>query len=193
MSSPGPAAAPPHARRILLAVLLVVIVAGVVFLGLAGWRVMSQKDATLAAPSQVGELTLDGSEDGRSTADYLQTALSATVDLDSAIGAVYRDAGGRDVLFTGGTALFWRPENALDAAFGLVADDQGAVTGIHSVPAGTFGGTMKCGTTRTDDGEMPVCGWADHGSVGLAMFPQRSESEAAAILREIRDSAQKRA
>ena len=46
---------------------------------------------------------------------------------------------------------------------------------------------MKCGTTRTDDGKMPVCGWADHGSVGLAMFPQRSESEAAAILREIRD------
>ena len=177
----------------MLAVLLAVIVAGVVFVGQAGWRVMSQKDATLAAPSQVGDLTLDTSQDGRSTADYLQTALSATVDLDSAIGAVYRDAGARDVLFTGGTALFWRPENALDAAFGLVADDQGAVTGIHSVPAGTFGGTMKCGTTRTDDGDMPVCGWADHGSVGLAMFPQRSESEAAAVLREIRDSAQKRA
>jgi hypothetical protein len=192
MSSPDPAAAPPRARKIMLAVLLAVIAAGAVFLGLAGWQVMSQKDATLAAPSRVGGLSLDGSPAGRSTADYLQTALSATVDVDSAVGAVYRDAGG-DVLFTGGTALFWRPGNALDAAFGLVADDQGAVIGIHSVPAGTFGGTMKCGTTKTDDGEMPVCGWADHGSVGLAMFPQRSESEAAAILREIRDSAQKRA
>jgi hypothetical protein len=193
MSSPEPAAAPPRARKIMLAVLVAVIVAGVVFLGLAGWRVMSQKDATLAPPSRVGGLTLDRSADGRSTADYLETALSATVDLDSAVGAVYRDAGGRDVLFTGGTALLWRPENALDTAFGLVADDQGPVTGIHSVPAGTFGGTMKCGTTKTDDGEMPVCGWADHGSVGLAMFPRRSESEAAAILREIRDSALKRA
>jgi hypothetical protein len=66
------------------------------------------------------------------------------------------------------------------------------VTGVHAVPAGTFGGTMKCGTTRTDDGEMPVCGWADHGSVALAMFPQRSEAEAAGILREIRDRAQTR-
>jgi hypothetical protein len=193
MSSPGPAAAPPRARKIMLAVLLAVIVIGVVFLGVAGWRVMSQKDATLVAPARVGGLSLDGSEDGRSTADYLQTALSATVDLDSAVGAVYHDAGGRNVLFTGGTALIWRPENALDGAFGLVADDQGAVTSVHSVPAGTFGGTMKCGTTRTDDGAMPVCGWADHGSVALAMFPQRSEAEAAGILREIRDSAQTRA
>jgi hypothetical protein len=193
MSSPGPVAAPSRARKIVLAALLAVMVLGLVFLGVTGWRVMSQKDATLVAPPRVAGLTLDGSEDGRSTADYLQTALSATVDVDSAVGAVYSDAGGRDVLFAGGTALFWRPGNALDAAFGLVADDQGAVTGVHSVPAGRFGGTMRCGTTRTDDGEMPVCGWADHGSVALAMFPRRSEAEAAGILREVRDPAQTRA
>ena len=154
---------------------------------------MSQKDATLVTPPQVGSLRLDDSPDGRSTADYLQTALSATVDLDRAVGAVYRHADGRNVLFAGGTALIWRPDKVLDAAFGLVADDQGAVTGVHAVAAGPFGGTMRCGTTRTDDGEMPVCGWADHGSVALAMFPQRSEAEAAGILRDIRDSAQTRA
>jgi hypothetical protein len=96
-------------------------------------------------------------------------------------------------MFFSPAAPVWRPAKALDAAFGLVADDQGAVTGVHSVAAGALGGTMECGTTRTDDGEMPVCGWADHGSVAMAMFPQRSESEAAGVLREIRKSAQTRA
>jgi hypothetical protein len=193
MSSPGPAAAPSRARKIILAALLAIIVIGLVLIGVAGWRVMSQKDATLVAPPQVGDLRLDDSPDGRSTADYLQTALSATVEVHRAVGAVYRDTSGRDVLFAGGTALIWRPTKALAAAFGLIADDQGAVTGVHDVAAGAFGGTMECGTTRTDDGEMPVCGWADHGSVALAMFPQRSEAEAAGILREIRNSAQMRA
>jgi hypothetical protein len=192
MSSPGPAPAPPRVRKVILAALLAVTMLGLLLIGITGWRVMSQKDARLVAPPQVGNLVLDDSADGRSTADYLQTALSATVDVDHAVGAVYRDADGRDVLFAGGTALIWRPGNALDAAFGLVADEQGAVTGVHGVAAGALGGTMKCGTTRTDDGEMPVCGWADHGSVALALFPQRSEAEAAGILREIRDSAQTR-
>jgi hypothetical protein len=192
MSSPGRAAATPRARKIILAGLLAVTLIGLVMIGITGWRIMSQKDATLVAPPRVGDLLLDDSADGRSTADYLQTALSATVDLDHAVGAVYRDRRGRNVLFIGGTALMWRPAKALDAAFGLVADDQGAVTGVHSVAAGALGGTMECGTTRTDDGEMPVCGWADHGSVAMAMFPQRSESEAAGVLREIRNAAQSR-
>jgi hypothetical protein len=193
MSSPGQAPATPRARKIILAALLAVTMIGLVLIGMAGWRIMSQKDATLVTPQRVADLLLDDSADGRSTADYLQTALSATVDLDHAVGAVYRDGRGRNVLFAGGTALMWRPGKALDAAFGLVADDQGAVTGVHSVAAGPLGGTMECGTTRTDNGEMPVCGWADYGSVAMAMFPQRSEPEAAGVLREIRSSAQTRA
>jgi hypothetical protein len=192
MSPPGTDMAPSRARKIILAALLAVAMTGLVVIGMAGWRVLSQKDATLVTPPQVGSLRLDDSADGRSTADYLQTALSATVDLDHAVGAVYRDAAGRNVLFAGGTALIWRPNKALDAAFDLVADDQGAVTRVHDVAAGSLGGTMQCGATRTDDGDMAVCGWADHGSVALAMFPQRSEAEAAGILRDIRDSAQTR-
>jgi hypothetical protein len=192
MSSPGPAAAPSRARKIILAALLAVTVAGLVVIGVSGWRIISQKDAALVPPRQVGDLRLDDSANGRSTGDYLQTALSATVNLDHAVGAVYRDSSGRDVLFAGGTTLIWRPGNALDAAFDLVSDDQGAVTGVHDVAAGALGGTMECGTTRTDDGQMPVCGWADHGSLALAMFPQRSEAESAGILRQIRDEAQTR-
>jgi hypothetical protein len=179
-------------RRIVLLSLLGVGVAGAAALIYTGWQISSQKDATLTTPAQIGALTLDVSEDGKSTADYLQTALTAEVSLDKAVGAVYADAAKNNVLFLGGTGLIWSPAKDLDTAFGLISDKQGAVTGLHKVDAGRLGGTMKCGTTKSDDGDLAVCGWADHGSVALAMFPGHSETESAALLLQIRDATEKR-
>jgi hypothetical protein len=179
-------------RTIVLSSLLTVGLAGAAVLGYVGWQISTQKDATLSTPAEVAGLRLDTSEDGTSTADYLQTALSAEVNLDDAVGAVYDDSASRSVLFFGGTALIWTPGADLDTAFNLISDNQGSVTGLHDVDAGKLGGTMKCGTTVTTDGNMSVCGWADHGSLALAMFPNRSESESAKLLVQIRDAAQTR-
>jgi hypothetical protein len=179
-------------RQIVLSSLLVVGLAGAAVLGWAAWQITSQKDATMTTPAQVAGLRLDDSQSGQDTADYLQTALVAEVDLDKAVGAVYTDGASRSVLFFGGTALIWSPGDELETAFGLVSDDQGSVDNVHDIPAGKLGGTMKCGTTQTPDGVMPVCGWADHGSLALAMFPKRSEAESATLLRQIRDVTQKR-
>lgn len=179
-------------RRIVLLSLLGVGVAGAAALLYAGWQVNSQKDATLTAPAQIGSLTLDQSEDGKSTADYLQSALAAEVSLDKTVGAVYSDSAKNNVLFLGGTGLIWSPEKDLDTTFGLISDKQGAVTGLHKVDAGELGGTMKCGTTKSDNGDLAVCGWADHGSVALAMFPGHTEKESATLLLQIRDATQKR-
>jgi hypothetical protein len=181
-----------RARVIVLSSLLAVGLAGASVLGYVGWRISSQKDATLTVPAKVAGLNVDGSDDGRSTADYLQTALSADVDLDHAVGAVFTDGSDKDVLFFGGTTLFWTPEDDLKTAFGLVSDDQGAVTGLHDVPAGPLGGTMKCGTTQAEGATMPVCGWADHGSLALAMFPGRTVDDSAKLLVDIRAATQTR-
>ncbi len=193
-AEPKPAEQAPQSRTrtIVLSSLLAVGLAGASVLGYVGWRISSQKDATLTVPSTVAGLTVDTSEEGKSTADYLQTALSADVDLDRSVGAVFKDSSGKNVLFFGGTTLFWTPEDDLTTAFGLVSDDQGAVTGLKDVPAGEFGGTMKCGTTKADDADMPVCGWADHGSLALAMFPGRSVEDSAKLMGDIRTAAQKR-
>ncbi len=179
-------------RRIVLMVLLVVAVAGLGTLGYTGWQMSTQKNATLSTPDTIGSLRLDKSDDGQQTADYLQTALSAEINLDHAVGAVYQGGSGSSVLFFGGTATIWSPESQLDNAFGLISDKQGAVTGLHKVDAGKLGGTMKCGTTKSDGGNLPVCGWADHGSIALAMFPNQPESAAAPLLRQIRDATQTR-
>ncbi|WP_433301837.1 hypothetical protein ACQP2F_07275 [Actinoplanes sp. CA-030573] len=179
-------------RRALLLGLLGVAVAGAGALAYTAYQISTQKDATLTAPAQIGTLRLDTSEDAKSTADYLQTAVAAEIDLDKAIGAVYLDSGDKNVLLFGGTALFWAPENDLDTAFDLISDNEGAVTDLHEVDAGKLGGTMKCGTTKTDSGDLTVCGWADHGSVALGMFNNRTEKEAAPLMRQIRDATQTR-
>jgi hypothetical protein len=196
LTGPGEEETRPTSRKkiIVLCALLAVGLAGAAVTGWTGWRIASQKDATLTAPATVANLTLDESDDGLSTAEYLTTALSADVDLDKTVGGVYRDgsAADRGVLFFGGTALIWTPESDLDTAFGLISDNEGAVTNLHEVPAGDLGGTMKCGTTKTDEGNLAVCGWADHGSLALAMFPNRSEDDSAKLLRDIRNAAQRR-
>ena len=190
----APREKPSRTKVIVLSCLLAAGVAGASVMGWTAWRIASQQDATLTVPPTVASLTIDESDTGLSTAVYLATALSAEVDLDGTVGAVYQDgsAGDRSVLFFGGTTLIWTPESDLDTAFGLISDNEGAVTNLHEVPAGDLGGTMKCGTTKTEDGDIAVCGWADHGSLALAMFPNRSEDDSANLLREIRTEAQTR-
>jgi cell division protein FtsB len=183
-------------RLILLGSALVVGLAGAAVIGAAGWRVVSQQDARLATPVRIAELTRDDSQRARETADYLRTGFAADIELDDSIGAVYADPtdNDRSVLLFGGTTLLWQPEHDLDNLFDLVADDAGAITGLHEVPAGDLGGVMKCGTTPAGDGggDLAVCGWADHGSVAMAMFPGRGVAESAALLRDIRQAVQTR-
>ena len=181
-------------RKIVLAALLAAGLAGAGVLGLGGWRVLQQKDTTLGQPTEVAGLVRDDSERARSTADYLRDGLAADIELDRGYGAVYSDRGDakRSVLLFGGTTLLWQPERDLDTLFGLMADETGRVAGLREVDAGRLGGVMKCGTTSGDGGDFAVCGWADHGSVVMGMFPGRRVDDAAALFRDIRESVQSR-
>ncbi|MFF0656445.1 hypothetical protein [Micromonospora tulbaghiae] len=181
-------------RKIVLAALLAAGLAGAGAFGLGGWRVLQQKDTTLGQPAEVAGLVRDDSERARSTADYLRDGLAADIELDRGFGAVYSDRGDamRSVLLFGGTTLLWQPERDLDTLFGLMADETGRVAGLREVDAGRLGGVMKCGTTSGDGGDFAVCGWADHGSVVMGMFPGRRVDDAAALFRDIRESVQSR-
>jgi hypothetical protein len=104
------------------------------------------------------------------------------------VGAVYADAAAptKSVFIVGGTATLRAPERDLDLAFRLLTDDSARVEDLHAVPAGELGGIMKCGTSPADDGPMAICGWADHGSLAVAMFPGRTVTESAELLRGLR-------
>ncbi|MEU8052670.1 hypothetical protein [Micromonospora haikouensis] len=191
----GPGRAPrSRRRRIVLAVVLAAGLAGVGALGIAGWRVAQQKDTELSSPDTVAGLRRDDSERARSTAEYLRDGLSADIDLDRSFGTVYRDPADdkRSVLIFGGTTLLWQPERDLDTLFRLMTDETGNVTGLREVSPGRFGGVMKCGTTSGEGGDFAICGWADHGSVAMAMFPGRPVDSAGDLLRQIREGIQTR-
>ncbi|WFE41852.1 hypothetical protein [Micromonospora sp. WMMD998] len=181
-------------RKIVLAAALAVGLAGAGALGLAGWGVAKEKDTQLTQPDAVAGFTRDDSERARSTAEYLRDGFAADIELDHSIGTVYTDPADakRSVLLFGGTTLLWQPERDLDTLFDLMADETGKVAGVREVDAGRLGGVMKCGTTTGDGGDFAVCGWADHGSVAMAMLPGRPVDEAATLFREIREGVQRR-
>ncbi|MFI7212626.1 hypothetical protein [Micromonospora maritima] len=181
-------------RKIVLAALVAAGLAGAGALGLGGWRVVQEKDAQLTQPAEVAGLTRDDSDRARSTADYLRDGFAADIELDRSFGAVYTDPGDakRSVLLFGGTTLLWQPERDLDTLFGLMADETGKVAGLREVDAGRLGGVMKCGTTSGDGGDFAVCGWADHGSVAMGMFPGRPVDDAATLFRRLREGIQSR-
>jgi hypothetical protein len=51
---------------------------------------------------------------------------------------------------------------------------------------------MKCGNSSADPGAPVVCGWADHGSIAVAMLPGRELGDSARLFRQIRDGVQTR-
>ncbi|GAB3519543.1 hypothetical protein [Phytohabitans suffuscus] len=183
-----------RARLVVLGSLATVGLVGAAFVGTIGWRVMQEKDASLQTPVEVAGLRLDESARAQETADYLRTAIGARIDLDQSIGVVYADpaSANRSVLLFGGTTLIWTPGSDLDTLFELLSDDTGAVNDLHEVDAGGLGGVMKCGESVAPEGNTTVCGWADHGSVVLALLPGRTQDEGGALLRQIRGSIQKR-
>lgn len=190
----------PVRRRLAVRWVVLVGLAGAVVvllavLGPVGWRVAHRTGITLSTPGRVAGLTLDNSADARQTMDYLRTAVAAKVSLDSTIGAVYQDPGSADrkVLFFGGTSAQLSPAKALDQALSLLNDDTGTVTGLHDVSAGPSGGVAKCGSSNGDGGAMPVCGWADNGSLAIGLFPGRTDAAAATLLLDLRAAVERRA
>jgi hypothetical protein len=165
---------------------LVLLLAAI--LGPIGWRFLNREDVALTTPGKVAGLTLDTSDDARQTTDYLRTAVAAKVSLTDTVGAVYQDPASKDrkVLFFGGTNVQLSPAHQLDQALAIFNDDTGTVTGLHEVPPGPFGGIVKCGTSNGDGGAMPVCGWADNGSLAVALFPARTVDDAAKLILDLR-------
>jgi hypothetical protein len=154
-------------------------------------RVTQQSDTKVSTPAQVGAFTMDSSDDAMNTAEYVRDAIAAEVNLDKSIGAIYKDQT-QTVILVAGTARVWKPESSLSTAFKAISDDNGAVRDIHDVDAGDLGGVMRCGVTVDKEGEIAVCGWADNGSVAVALFPGRPVTDAANAMLQLRKAIEHR-
>jgi len=189
-----PARRRPRTRWIVLGVLGVLVIAAAAIFGPTGWAIARQHNTTLRTPATAAGLRHDTGSSAASTAGYLRDALGADISLGSSMGAVYDDPADaqRSVLIFGGTATIVSPGKELDHALSLLDDQTGSVTGLRSVAAGDLGGEMKCGTSNGDGGSMSVCGWADHGSVAVLLFPGRTVDQASDLTRKLRSAIQHR-
>jgi hypothetical protein len=170
------------------------IVAAAITLGPTTYRMLTQKDAHLATPPQAAGLTLDTTERATSAADDLKSVFTAGFTVTTSVAGVYGDphSATRSVLFVGGTGFLADPDKELTQLFSLLDDQAGSVTGVRDVDPGPLAGTMRCGTVTNTDGPMTVCGWADYGSLAMAMFPEREVDESAGLMRDLRAAIQTR-
>jgi hypothetical protein len=86
--------------------------------------------------------------------------------------------------------LFLSPGAEIGNAFREVPNDELTVSGVHEVSTGKQGGIVKCGSGEVKASGLLVpvamCVWADHGSMGLGIFFNRSVEESAPIFVTIR-------
>lgn len=182
-------------RRVAIGALAVIGLAGTAFVGTAAARIVREKDTTLTPPDNVAGLRRDAGASAVQAADDLRTALAAGIELDDTVAVVYTDPANadRNVFLFGGTALLFTPERELDEVLRLLGDQAEGAAAMREVPAGDLGGVMKCGSvTSVPGGDLSACGWADHGSVAIAMFPDRDITAAADLMRQLRDATQQR-
>jgi len=187
----------PRALKIAIAVLAVAAIALAITTGPTIVRIVEQKDATLEMPEQVADLKRDDSPIAKEHASDLVAILRAQIsDLDSSVGAVYEEPSGdasHSVMIFGGTTMLWNPKRELDTMLAFISESgEDGLRELNTVDPGPLGGVMKCGSTEMDNAPMAICGWADHGSIAVALFPGRSKTDAAGLMRALRSAALKR-
>ena len=102
---------------------------------------------------------------------------------------VYADQTNRQSRVTvfGTTRFVTDPKKDLDAALGKLTDDL-QLNGVREVDAGPLGGEQRCGTGKLDGKAVALCAWADHGSLGVALFAGRSVEASHDRLQDIRNA-----
>jgi hypothetical protein len=191
------APASPGRRRALLigiGVAAVLCAASAVAFGPRVYHVAAEQGTTVDPPPQIGELRRDTSTNAQSTADYIRSAVAGAAGLDKSVGDVYSTPTGADnsIIFAGGTTTIWTPSNSLKDVLATVSDDNGGVSSLQTVATGTFGGVARCGVTKTDGADMPVCAWADYASVGIVLFPNRTAADAQNLFATMRPAIERR-
>jgi hypothetical protein len=177
-------------RKIALAIVGASALAATLTLGPTAWRMLAQRSATITAPPAVGEFARDDSESAKTTAADLMTTLQAQIDVSNAASAVYTDpATGitQSVMFAGGTTFLFSPERDLDVVLGA-----GDTTPLTQIDPGPLGGVMKCVEGGAPTETLTICGWADHGSIAIVLFPQRSTADAQKLMHDFRSAIQSR-
>jgi hypothetical protein len=143
-----------------------------------------QYPATAALPQKVSDLRLRDSDSDTTRSLELDMRAAHLIAEDTFAG-VYGDGDGKRVTVFGATGFRFSPDKDLSAEVTRLTQAY-SVKDARDVDSGVRGLYERCGTGRVDGDTVAVCTWADHGSVGTALFTRRSVADSADLLRRLR-------
>ncbi|MBN1174155.1 MAG: hypothetical protein JXA67_18430 [Micromonosporaceae bacterium] len=147
---------------------------------------VEQWPASVTAGAEVTNLARTTDAKRTKRAKTMLKKIESWFDQDS-FTIVFVDSDDRSRLVTafGVTRFVKSPSEEVDNTLAALSADL-AITGIHAVRAGQPGGEASCGSGKVEGQQLVVCGWADHGSLGIVMFTNRSESGCVAVMETLR-------
>jgi hypothetical protein len=150
--------------------------------------IWEQYPADVVIPETVADLTLYKNSANDQLVEQLQRELRAEHQfVDETFAAVYRDRLGKRVVIFGTIGLRLTPESDLEDEMSRLRSRYALAT-PQSLDTDVRGYYQQCAVGVANGTNVVVCGWADHGSLGIALFNRRSLPESAALLAEFRDA-----
>jgi hypothetical protein len=176
-------------------VVAVAVVVWLVVVVLNARHVAEEQTGRLSAPPAVAGLTKSENIQLQAVADSMNAQIKRGVQKPAGtITSFYSDPAdpAKNVLVAGVMGDVKNPDKQVDDMFASVRLSGVTVSGIKTVDAGPMSGSAKCGMGQTQGVPVAVCSWADHGSVGVAMFFNRDLDGSAPLFKQIRNEILKR-
>jgi hypothetical protein len=114
-----------------------------------------------------------------------QQVVTDNLLLGDGFAGVYSDPNGKLVTIFGTTGFRWNPQQDLDTEMARLTSKY-ALNGITSIETGVRGEYQRCGVGQAGRTDVVVCAWADHGSLGTAVFTRLSVQDSADLLARLR-------
>ena len=201
---PGPPQAPPpgwqappgyvpvavrRRRRWPRRLLVMTLLFGLCCCGVPGYfakPMWEQYPANAVLPPELADLQLrDDAASTRNAALLEQDMRTAHLLSEDTFAGVYTDPDGKRVTIFGITGFRLSPESDVDAEMARLSEKY-QVTEVATRETGVRGEYRRCGTGRDGGTGVVVCAWADHGSLGTAVFTRLSVADSDALLTRIR-------
>jgi hypothetical protein len=174
---------------ITLCVLLVLVVLGGGGFSYYLYRTEQQIDeeqATVALPDKLADLVKTDDTMLTGMVEAATVPLSGEPALTHIVGSGYADPtdAAQKVVIVAASGRILSPELEMQTMFSGMNDM--SVDDITDYPPGPLGGRVRCGAINENGAMFTLCGWADHGTLGLGMFLNRPIEESALLFVRIR-------
>jgi hypothetical protein len=169
----------------------VVVIAALAAAAMIGVPIWRQYPATISEPETVLNLPRVRSDPdlADATATFTQAQLRFPIG-DSLFLAAYTDQKTKAVLVEAASGFILRPEHDLDALLEPIAGQFAQAGAIVDVEPGDLGGYAKCFNAKDKAWKQHlgvICGWADHGSIGVVfIFGAQDRDGAARMMLDVR-------